>query len=87
MMKNLLVIPFMLTIIAKFEDTLGTYKDQSFNRVVKKWISLASKSSSSLRTSIPLRESSISTGPRALLYYYYGDQTKGSLSIQNEMSS
>jgi hypothetical protein len=42
------------------------YKDYSLNKVVKGWINLNNSKSSTQ-----------SQGPKALLYYFYGDKTEG----------
>lgn len=48
--------------------------------MVKQWISLSSGRSSGSSLSSPLKESPKS-GPKALLYYYFGDKNVGTIAI------
>ncbi|CDW71950.1 gas2 domain containing protein [Stylonychia lemnae] len=75
----------IIFLLGKFDDSLGAFKEASVNQVVKKWISLASRSSQ-IRDSNPLKENAFN-GPRALIYYCFGESSNGIAAIQEEIGT
>jgi hypothetical protein len=73
----------IINTIGKFEDRLGSFKEQSTNNAVKQWVTLQPVKAAQSRSSSPLKEQA-SRGPRALIIYYFGDKSKGTAAIQEQ---
>ena len=69
----------------RFEDSLGSLKEQSLNNVKKQWVNLVPVKANAGRSSSPVKEAK-ETKAKALLVYYFGDKTKGAAAIQEVLS-
>lgn len=85
MMKNQLVSLSQINFdIGRYEDSLGSFKQQGFHKIGKKWIPLGNISRLANGSS-PHKEN-VQKGPKALMMFYFGEKQAGTQAMEAELS-
>ncbi len=70
--------------VGRYEDSLGSFKQQGFHKVGKRWIPLGNSNRQASGSS-PHKEN-VQKGPKALLMFYFGEKQAGTQAMEAEMS-
>jgi hypothetical protein len=66
--------------IGYYEDIMGSFKQQAFNKVGKRWIPIAPMT----KDTSPIKEN-VQRGPKALIMFYYGEKQAGIQAMEAEL--